>query len=65
MYYSDRFVEAFMEKFGMFGILSIVVYTLIVLLIGTLIGAAMNAKFNENNNRQKPVEEKQNPSNSS
>lgn len=52
MYLVDRWVEAFLEKVGYVGIVGIIFYTLIVLLIGTLIGATLNnrahIKQNEN-----------------
>lgn len=42
MYLADRWVVAFFEKVGYVGIISIIFYTFVILLIGTLIGAAFN-----------------------
>jgi uncharacterized membrane protein YkvI len=42
MYLADRWVEAFFEKVGYVGIAGIIFYTLVVLLVGTLLGATLN-----------------------
>ncbi|MFC3767466.1 hypothetical protein [Paenibacillus sp. GCM10012303] len=42
MYVADRWVEAFFEKAGYVGLAAILFYTLVILFIGILIGAALN-----------------------
>jgi len=42
MYLADRWVEAYFEKVGYVGIVAIIFYTLLILFIGILIGAALN-----------------------
>jgi predicted permease len=42
MYVADRWVEAFFEKAGYVGIAVFLFYTLVILFIGILIGAALN-----------------------
>lgn len=46
MLLKDRFVEAFMEKFGLFGILAIVTFVIITLIVAIMIGAYVKSKLN-------------------
>ena len=47
MYLRDRWVEAFWEKFGSFGLIGLIGGGAIVLIIGVVAAAALNSKYNK------------------
>lgn len=45
MLLKDRFVETFMEKFGLFGILAIVTFVIVTLIVAVILGAYVKSKL--------------------